>query len=167
MTIGKGRFNSSFYSVSIALGYGLSPVRRQTITWINARLLSVGLRGTNSEIWIEILAFSFKKMHLKKIWIEILAFSFKKMHLKMLSGKWRPFCPGGGGVQTQYLSMLCVDISYFLCFCFYICPNLIAVDDKSAITHNHSISIVNHWCYERSFSRFWYELVNLCTLRWI
>ena len=29
-----------------------------------------------------------------KILIEILTFSFQKMHLKMSSGKWRPFCLG-------------------------------------------------------------------------
>ena len=29
-----------------------------------------------------------------EIWIGILSFSFKKMHLKMSSGKWRPSCPG-------------------------------------------------------------------------
>ena len=44
----------------------LSPVRRQAITWTNAGLLSIGVLGTNfSEIWISILSFPFKKMHLK------------------------------------------------------------------------------------------------------
>ena len=45
---------------------GLSPGRRQAIIWTNAELLLIGPWGTNfSEILIEILAFSFKKMRLK------------------------------------------------------------------------------------------------------
>ena len=45
---------------------GLSPDRRQAIIWTNAGLLLIGPLETNfSEILIEILTFSFKKMHLK------------------------------------------------------------------------------------------------------
>ena len=45
---------------------GLSPDRRQAIIWTNAGLLLIGHLGTNfSEILIEILTFSFKKMRLK------------------------------------------------------------------------------------------------------
>ena len=52
--------------VSTGSDNGLSPLRRQAITWTNAALLSIGLLGTNfNEIWIRILSFSFKKMHLK------------------------------------------------------------------------------------------------------
>ena len=44
----------------------LSPGRRQAIIWINAGILLIGPLGTNvSEILIEILAFSFKKVRLK------------------------------------------------------------------------------------------------------
>ena len=50
----------------IALDNGLSPGRRQAIIWKNAGILSIGLLGTKfSEILIEILTFSFKKMRLK------------------------------------------------------------------------------------------------------
>ena len=43
---------------------GLSPSRRQAITWFNAGLLSIELSGTNSsENWIWIQNISFKKMH--------------------------------------------------------------------------------------------------------
>ena len=35
-----------------------------------------------------------------EIWMEVLTFSFKKMHLKMSSAKWRPFCPGGHELIT-------------------------------------------------------------------
>ena len=45
---------------------GLSPDRRQAIIWTNAGLLLIGPLGTNfSEILMEILTFSFKKMRLK------------------------------------------------------------------------------------------------------
>ena len=44
---------------------GLSPGRRQAIIWTNAGILLIRTSGTNfSEILNEILAFSFKKMHL-------------------------------------------------------------------------------------------------------
>ena len=57
---------------------GLSPDQRQAIIWTNAGLLSIGPLGTNfSEILIEILTFSFKKMRLKVSFV-----------------KWRPFCIG-------------------------------------------------------------------------
>ena len=45
---------------------GLSPGRRQAITWTNAGLLLIGPLGTNfSEILFGIQTFSFKKMHFK------------------------------------------------------------------------------------------------------
>ena len=61
----------------IASDNGLLPDRRQAIVWSNAGILLIGLLGTNfNEILIEILTFSFKKMHWK------------------VSAKWRPFCLG-------------------------------------------------------------------------
>ena len=57
---------------------GLSPGRRQAITWTYAGLLFIRNLGRN---FSEILS-------------EIQTFSFKKMHLKMSSAKWRPFCLG-------------------------------------------------------------------------
>ena len=45
---------------------GLSPVRRQAITWTNVEILLIGPLGTNfSEMLIEIHTFSLKKIHLK------------------------------------------------------------------------------------------------------
>ena len=45
---------------------GLSPCRRQAITWTNGRILFIRNLGTNfSEILSEIFAFSFKKIHWK------------------------------------------------------------------------------------------------------
>ena len=57
---------------------GLSPDRRQAIIWTNAGLLLIGPLGTS---FTEIL-------------IEILTFSSKKMRLKVSSAKRRPFCLG-------------------------------------------------------------------------
>ena len=57
---------------------GLSPGRRQAISWTNAGILLIGPLGTN----------------FSEILIEIQTFSFKKIHLKMSPGKWRPFCLG-------------------------------------------------------------------------
>ena len=57
---------------------GLSPDRRQTIVWTNAGLLLIGPLGTN----------------FSEILIEILTFSFKKMCLKVSSAKRQPFCLG-------------------------------------------------------------------------
>ena len=49
-----------------SLDNGLSPIRRQPITWTNAGLLSIGpLETYFSEIGIIILSFAFKKMQLK------------------------------------------------------------------------------------------------------
>ena len=57
---------------------GLSPDRRQAITWTNVGILLIGPLGTN----------------FSEMLIEIHTFSFKKIHFKMSSGKWRPFCLG-------------------------------------------------------------------------
>ena len=57
---------------------GLSPDRRQAIIWTNAGILLIGPLGTN----------------FSEITIEILTFSFKKMRLKVSSAKRRPFCLG-------------------------------------------------------------------------
>ena len=57
---------------------GLSPDRHQAIIWTNAGILLIGPLGTN----------------FSEILIEILTFSIKKMRLKVSSVKRRPFCLG-------------------------------------------------------------------------
>ena len=57
---------------------GLTPGRRQAITWTNAVILLIGPLVTN----------------FSEISIRIQTFSFKKMHLRMSTAKWRPFCLG-------------------------------------------------------------------------
>ena len=61
---------------SIGSDNGLSPGRRQAIIRTNAGILLKGSLGTS----------------FSEILIEILLFSFKKMHLKVSSVKRRPFC---------------------------------------------------------------------------
>ena len=76
---------------------GLSPGRRQAIIWTSAEILLIGPLGSN----------------FSEILIEILTFSFKKMCLKVLSAKWRPFCLGLN-VLTQGLKLTLISRSNFL-----------------------------------------------------
>ena len=70
---------------------GWSPGWRQAIIWTNVGILLIGPLGTN----------------FSDILIEILTVSFKKMRLKVSSAKWRPFCLG--------LNVLkCINVPY--CF---------------------------------------------------
>ena len=57
---------------------GSLPDRRQAIIWTNVGLLLIGPLGTT----------------FSEILIEILTFSFKKMRLKVSFAKRQPFCPG-------------------------------------------------------------------------
>ena len=76
---------------------GLSPARRQAITWTNAGILLIGQLGTN----------------FSEIIIEILTFSFKKLRLKVSSAKWRPFCLGRN-VSQLLLPIWCRRTSFSL-----------------------------------------------------
>ena len=71
---------------------GLSPGRRQAISWTNATMLLIRTLGTN---FSEILS-------------EIRAFSFKNMDLKMSSAKWRRFCLGLNVLMRE--ALLCLDV---------------------------------------------------------
>ena len=75
------RIYASVNQVSIGTDNGSSPFQCQAIIWTNAALLSNGLLEINfSEIWIEILLFSFKKMHLKMSSAKMVAISFSGMN---------------------------------------------------------------------------------------
>ena len=83
--------------VGIGSCNGLSPVRRQAITWSNGTLLSIEPLWTN----------------FSEIWIKNTKISFMKMHLKLSPAKWRPFCPGvddfkvtGTGFDVFFVSSL-------------------------------------------------------------
>ena len=73
-----GRVTHIYKLTIIGSDNGLSPGRRQAITWTNVGILLIGPLGTN----------------FNETSIEIHTFSFKKIHLKLSSGKWRPFCLG-------------------------------------------------------------------------
>ena len=64
--------------IIIASDNGLSADQCQAIIWTNAGIFLIRPLGTN----------------FSEILIEILIFSFMKMHLKVSSAKWPPFCPG-------------------------------------------------------------------------
>ena len=64
---------------------GLSPGWHQVIIWTSAGILWKGPSGT----------------HFSEILIDILTFSFKKMRLKMSSAKWQPFCLGLNVLSNQ------------------------------------------------------------------
>ena len=75
---------------------GLSPDRRQALIWTNAGILFISPLGRN----------------LSEILIEILTFSFKKMRLKVSSAIRRPFCLGlnvliGEGMERSQLEASC------------------------------------------------------------
>ena len=77
---------------------GLSPGRRQAIIWTNAGLSLIGPLGTN----------------FSEILIEILLFSFKKMRLKVSCAKRRPFCLGLNVLITYVVTgmfVFLVDLS--------------------------------------------------------
>ena len=114
---------------------GLSSDRRQAIIWTNAGILIIGPLGTNfSEILIEILTLSLKKMLLKvssgkwrpfcfglNVLIEIHTFSFKKMHLKMSSANRRPFCLGLNVLNCHKSYFMGVNILYsYISYIWYI-----------------------------------------------
>ena len=64
---------------------GLSPGRRQAIIWTNTVILLIGPSGTN----------------FSEILIEIIIFSFKKIRLKVSSAERRPFCLGINVLRNQ------------------------------------------------------------------
>ena len=68
---------ASLNGVIIGSGNGLSPIRRQTITWTNADSLSIEPLGTN----------------FSEILIKIQTFSLTSVHLKIASAKCWPSCP--------------------------------------------------------------------------
>ena len=68
---------------------GLSPGRRQAIIWTSAGIVLIGPLGTN----------------FSDILIEIITFSFKKMRLKVSSAKWRSCCLGLNVLRNHMTSI--------------------------------------------------------------
>ena len=78
---------------------GLSPGRRQVIIWTSDGILLIEHVGTN----------------FSEILIEIITFSFKKMHVKVSSGKWRPFCLGLNELTINFVWYLLTKWRYLIC----------------------------------------------------
>ena len=84
---------------------GLSPGRRQAIIWTNDGILLIGPLGTN----------------FSEIFIEILTLSLKKMHLKVSSAKWRPFYLGLNVRSDTYMSPvthICASEQHWFRHCY-------------------------------------------------
>ena len=79
---------------------GLSPGRRQAITWTNVGLLLIGPLETN----------------FSEMLIQIHTFLFRKIDLKMSSGKWWPFCFGLSVLkQCSHVVLCAVYTQMHLC----------------------------------------------------
>ena len=78
--------------------YGLSPDRHQAIIWTKAGLLLIGPFGTN----------------VSEIFVEIITFSFKKMRWNVSYAKWRPFCLGLNVLITTYSRLCHADIYIYI-----------------------------------------------------
>ena len=125
--------------VSIVSNTGLSPVRRQAIIWTNARLLSIGLLGTNCNgIWI--------KIQLSSLY----------MHLKMTSAKWHPFCSGRDELNPEIL----LGNS---CWFFAI---LITPFDKFSTSQFTVIGKYIPWSIDMSKWHIYFCLCFVCHLQW-
>ena len=104
---------------------GLSPDRRQAIIWTNDGLLLIWLLGKN----------------FSEILIEILTFSFKKMCLKMSSGKWRPFCLGLNVLtcpQTEIVRVCWIVSLWNTIVCLY-CTMNVMFSDILEPGHHHLV----------------------------
>ena len=77
----------------------IMPIRHQAITWTKPGLLSIGRLRTN----------------FSEIWMGILSFSFKKMHLKMLSAKMAAILSRGRWVKQQSVTGCCYVLPVISC----------------------------------------------------
>ena len=82
---------------------GLSPSRHQAIIWTNAGILLIVPFGTN----------------FSEISVEILTISFRKICLKVSSPKWRPFCLSLNVLKHQ--SLLGISQCWVTLICWW-CP---------------------------------------------
>ena len=103
---------------------GLSPGRRQAIIRTNAGILLIRPLGTN----------------FSEILIEILIFSFKKMRLKVSSAKRRPFCLGLNELIDELVTYEVVwSFLWDSCMMVYL---LINADEYCSTTHhNHKKNV--------------------------
>ena len=111
---------------------GLSPDRRKSIIWTNAGILLIGPLGTN----------------FSEILIEILTFSLKKMRLKVSSAKRRPFCLGLNVLIQKILCRICV-------FTRRLSETFLRIIQTSKGNRNAtSFSYKFHWNCKKFYSKF-------------
>ena len=133
---------------------GLSPDRRQAIIWTNTGLLLIGPFGTNfSEIFIEILIFSFKKMRLKvssaKRWPFCLGLNVLKLWLSVSQRRKDPrqqapwYCPrpvicGQWHRRAQDTSKLAFTKRHYMC--------LLELEILCSSTKLTFVLMLSAWC---------------------
>ena len=122
---------------------GLSPSRRQAIIWTNAGILLIGPLETN----------------FSEILIEILTFSFKKMRMKVSSAKWRPFCLGLNMLNLNDGRIRPSSWSYR----FHV-EKILKIWTRS--NHRAQMS-TNAYCEERETIYHIYIVINIVSFKWM
>ena len=136
---------------------GLSPGRRQAITWTNVGKLLIGPLGTN---FCEIL-------------IEIHTFSFKKIHLKMSSGKCRPFCLGLNVLNISFAVIMILIIHTGHSFahvmaalgCHDMCEIVAWLDNYFSSESNMNF-VFQLWAHEPFIPKLFQEAIWVLTIRY-
>ena len=116
---------------NIGLDNGLSPDRHQAIIWTNAGILLIEPLGTN----------------FSEILIEVLKISFKKMHLKVSSAKWRPFCLGLNVLKfllQRHLSVVTqlLDSTWYMLYQIRIIYRLLGIFQRAYIVLWWTVTII-------------------------
>ena len=148
--------------VSIVSGNGLSPVRRQAITWTNAGLLSIGLIGINfSEIRIGILSFSLKKMHLKLSSAKMVTILSQERwvnyNLLIIFFHWK-YCAGWNHFgsllvnRPRFTNSFSIIIQIWWKFCFTLTLILIQWLLNNFV---HGTTAVLSWHVQKNFAIWW------------
>ena len=119
---------------SIGSDNGLSPGRRQAIIRTNAGILLKGPLGTN----------------FSEILIEILSLSFKKLRLKVSSAKRRPFCLGLNVLKDPLKSSLPIGFG-----CWATHPNNLLTPQRSEVIYKFIfLSRFQNWYLDHRFT-YW------------
>ena len=113
--------------------------RRQAIIWTNAGILLTGPLWTN----------------LSEILIEILTISFKKMRLKRSSSKWRPFCLGPNVSSKCLFPLKCNFLFWYTVEIPYNTAPYITGSNIARLCHGS----------QNSWSKMWIPIVKSAPVR--
>ena len=123
---------------------GLSPERHQAIIWTNAGILIIGPLGTN----------------FSEILVEILTSSLKKMWLKVSSAKWRPFCLGLNVLRWNIVKYFVKMYTYIMgCVCDPLCPPI--TDTITWFIRHHPSRVDRAGSRLPDNGRFWRKWIGL------